>query len=49
MQSVIELKKTINIKPSIKIIIPMHHWISDNKNFETRSHWLYFDKKYSIF
>jgi hypothetical protein len=31
-------KKSINHKSSIKIEFRFHHWIPDNKNFETRSH-----------
>jgi hypothetical protein len=31
-------RKSINHKPNIKIKFQSHHSISDNKNFETRSH-----------
>jgi hypothetical protein len=34
----VETKKSINHKSNIKIKFRSHHWISDNKNFETRSH-----------
>jgi hypothetical protein len=36
--TLIQTKIYINHKPNIKIKFLSHHWISDNKNFETRSH-----------
>jgi hypothetical protein len=36
--TLIKTKKSINHKPNIKIKFRLHHWIFDNKNFETRSH-----------
>jgi hypothetical protein len=36
--TLIETKKSVHHKPNIKIKFWSHHWISDNKNFETRSH-----------
>jgi hypothetical protein len=36
--TMIETKKSINYKLNIKIKFRSHHWISDNKNFEIRSH-----------
>jgi hypothetical protein len=36
--TLIKTKKSINHKPNIKIKFRSHHWISDNKNFETRSY-----------
>jgi hypothetical protein len=41
--SCLKFKKSINHKSSIKIKFVLHHWISNNKNFETKSY-LYFDK-----
>jgi hypothetical protein len=38
MQPLIELKKSINHKQNIKIKFRLHHWISDNENFEIISH-----------
>jgi hypothetical protein len=47
--TLIETKKSINHKPNIKIKFRSRHWISDNKNFETRSHWLYFDNLFYLY
>jgi hypothetical protein len=41
MQTLIKTKKSINIYKSQtkhQIKFRSHHWVSDNKNFETRSH-----------
>jgi hypothetical protein len=39
VQPLIELKKnSINRKPNIRTKFRPHHWISDDKNFETRPH-----------
>jgi hypothetical protein len=38
VQHWLKLKKPINNKPNIKVKFRSHHWISNNKNFETRSH-----------
>jgi hypothetical protein len=46
--TLIETKKSINHKPNIKIKIWSYHWISDNKNFETRSHLTIFWKTFFI-
>jgi hypothetical protein len=49
MQHWLKLKKSINHKPNIEIKFRSHHWISDNKNFETDPTWLYFDKFLFVF
>jgi hypothetical protein len=36
--TLIETKESMNLKPNIKIKFRLHQWISDNKNFEARSH-----------
>jgi hypothetical protein len=41
----LKLKKSINHKSNIKIKFRSHYWISDNKNFETRSHLTIFWQK----
>jgi hypothetical protein len=49
MQHWLILKKSMNHKTNTKIKFPSHHWISDNKNFETRPHLTIFLTKIILF